>query len=157
MSSVRLFHSVSFYHCQGRTQLSNNIWTLGYDCNRTYSTVLNMSPYVENPRRERFHHILVSSKFLHYRATLHDAEHNKTAKGNHPKMVNISFLSKGIVSTVLLLILILKRNLYQLLWKNESIYMNLHFVLLQYQTNPTSSIHSINAPQIFCPSVLTTH
>ena len=36
---------------------TNNICTLGYDRDRTYSMVLNMSPYVENLRRERFHGI----------------------------------------------------------------------------------------------------
>ena len=51
---------------------SNNKYNLGYNSNRTYITVLNMSPYVENPRREIFHQISQSSKFLHYRATLHD-------------------------------------------------------------------------------------
>ena len=47
--------------------------------------------------------------------------------------------------------------MYQLFWKNESIYMNLHFVLLEYQTNPTSSRHFITAPQIVRPSVSTTY
>ena len=56
---------------------SNNICNLGYNRNRTYSTVLNKSPYVENPRREIFHQILQSSKFPHYRVTLHDTEHKK--------------------------------------------------------------------------------
>ena len=36
-----------------------------------------MYPYVENPRREIFHQILQSSKFPHYRVTLHDTEHKK--------------------------------------------------------------------------------
>ena len=37
--------------------MSNNICTLGYNSNCTYSIVLYMYPYVENPRRERFHEI----------------------------------------------------------------------------------------------------
>ena len=83
----------------------NNIWNLGYDHNRTYIAVLNMSPCVENQTREIFHQISKSSKFLHYCATLHDTKHNRTAKVNNPEMVNISFLSKGIVSNVILLFL----------------------------------------------------
>ena len=84
---------------------SNNKFNLGYNINHTYSTVMNISPCVENPRREIFHQILQSSKLLHYRAALHDTEYNKIAKLNHPKMVNRSFLSKVIVSTAILLIL----------------------------------------------------
>ena len=101
IATPKILTPLSLYH----RKISNNIWTLGYDSNRTYSTVLNMYPYVENPWRDIFYQISQSSKFLHYRVTLHGTEDNKTAKGNHPKMVNRSFLSKGIVSTVLLLIL----------------------------------------------------
>ena len=63
----------------------NNIWNLGYNSNRTFSTVLNMSPYVENKRREIFHQILQRYKLPHYPATLYDTEHNKIAEGNHPQ------------------------------------------------------------------------
>ena len=83
----------------------NNIWTLGYNSNHMYSTVLNMSPYLENPRREIFHQISQSYKFMYYRETLHVTKKNEIAKENKPKIVNISFPPKVIVSTVLLLIL----------------------------------------------------
>ena len=37
---------------------SNNKCNMGYNSNSKYSKVLNMSPYVENPRRDTFHQIL---------------------------------------------------------------------------------------------------
>ena len=63
----------------------NNKSNFCYNSNRTYFTLMNMSPYVENPKRERFHQISQSSKFLNYRITLYDTEHNKIVKGNHPE------------------------------------------------------------------------
>ena len=71
---------------------TNNICTLGYDRDRTYSIVLNMSPYVENQRRERFHGISKIPNSWHKKLSRdlarHGTQHNGKGKspenGDHP-------------------------------------------------------------------------
>ena len=67
-------------------------YNLGYNSNRTNSIVLYMSPYVENPRRERFHGISkipsscrkkLSRDFVRH-GTQHNGKRKSPENGDHP-------------------------------------------------------------------------
>ena len=137
-------------------KITNNIWTLGYCYNRMHSSVLYMYPYTENPRHETFHGISKITNSCR-KKWLRDFSRHRTQynrKGKSPENGEYNISVKVICINCYSSNFTLKHNSHQLFGENGSIYMNLYFVLLKYQNNPTRSIHSITVPQIVFPSGL---